>query len=51
MPLPKSVNPDRQKVNAEVFDWELTQSNMQAVDGMEEDFVSGQASWGSVVYL
>ena len=34
LPLPKSVHPDRIKSNTEVFDFELTESEMQQIDDL-----------------
>jgi diketogulonate reductase-like aldo/keto reductase len=41
VPLPKSVNAQRQASNADVFDWQLGQDDMAALDGLEEDLVTG----------
>ncbi|WIA19346.1 hypothetical protein OEZ85_003977 [Tetradesmus obliquus] len=41
VPLPKSVNAQRQAVNADVFDWQLTGNDMAALDGLEQDLVTG----------
>lgn len=35
LPLPKSVHPDYIKANADVFDFELTASDMAALDGLK----------------
>jgi diketogulonate reductase-like aldo/keto reductase len=41
VPLPKSVNPERQKSNVDVFGFELDADDMKALDGMEEGLVTG----------
>lgn len=41
MPLPKSVKEHRQKENADVFGWELSEQQMAQLDSWQEGFVSG----------
>jgi diketogulonate reductase-like aldo/keto reductase len=41
VPLPKSVNAQRQASNADVFDWQLGDADMAALDGLEQDLVTG----------
>ena len=41
VPLPKSVSPERQKTNLDVFGFELGEGDMSALDGLEEDLVTG----------
>jgi diketogulonate reductase-like aldo/keto reductase len=41
VPLPKSVNAARQASNADVFDWQLGDADMAALDGLEQDLVTG----------
>jgi len=43
VPLPKSDNPDRIKQNADVYDFNMTQEDMSALDGLDE------GSSGSIV--
>ncbi len=38
--IPKSVQPDRIRENAEIFDFELTETEMHAIDQMDEHFRS-----------
>lgn len=35
LPLPKSITPSRIKENAEVFDFELKEADMQMIDDLE----------------
>ena len=37
-PIPKSVNPDRLKENFEVFDFQITEEDMQRLDSFDEGF-------------
>lgn len=39
--IPKSVTPSRIKENAQVFDFSLTQKEMKAIDGLNQDWRSG----------
>ncbi|KAJ3033677.1 hypothetical protein HDV00_005896 [Rhizophlyctis rosea] len=39
--LPKSVNENRIKENADVFGWEIPKEDMDVLDGLEEGFVAG----------
>lgn len=43
VPLPKSVKEHRQKENADVFDWELSEQQMAQLDSWDEYFVSASA--------
>lgn len=40
IPLPKSVNKDRIKGNIDVFNFELSDSQMQQLDNLECDYVT-----------
>lgn len=42
LPLPKSVHPDRMKENTEVFDFELTESEMRQIDALKD--IAGHAT-------
>ncbi|MDC3417680.1 aldo/keto reductase [Aquibacillus sp. 3ASR75-54] len=39
--IPKSVKPTRQKENADIFDFELTEEDMKKVDGLNQDKRTG----------
>lgn len=39
--LPKSVNPERQRANAELSGWELSDADMAEMDSWEADLVTG----------
>eukprot|EP00195_Chlamydomonas_chlamydogama_P014418 CAMPEP_0202891642 /NCGR_PEP_ID=MMETSP1392-20130828/1651_1 /ASSEMBLY_ACC=CAM_ASM_000868 /TAXON_ID=225041 /ORGANISM="Chlamydomonas chlamydogama, Strain SAG 11-48b" /LENGTH=274 /DNA_ID=CAMNT_0049575457 /DNA_START=162 /DNA_END=986 /DNA_ORIENTATION=+ len=41
VPLPKSVNPKRQAENLDVFGFSLSDADMQTLDGLEQDLVTG----------
>lgn len=47
MPLPKSVTASRIKQNLDVFSFELGPSDMETLDGLEQNFVTG---WDPVSY-
>lgn len=39
--LPKSVNPERQRANAELSGWELSSADIAEMDSWEADLVTG----------
>eukprot|EP00775_Hariotina_reticulata_P011971 gene11971-12114_t len=41
VPLPKSVSPERQASNADIFTWQLDDAAMQQLDSLEADLVTG----------
>lgn len=41
IPLPKSVKEERLVENFDVFDWELTPQQIQALDGLEANLITG----------
>ncbi|ORY34559.1 putative aldo-keto reductase [Naematelia encephala] len=47
IPLPKSVTPSRIKSNADLYDFELDQGDMKALDGLDEG-AKGACSWNPV---
>ncbi|WVQ94725.1 hypothetical protein IAU59_001805 [Kwoniella sp. CBS 9459] len=47
IPLPKSVTPSRIKSNAEVYDFKLDESDMKALDGLDEG-AKGACTWNPV---
>ena len=47
VPLPKSDTPSRIKENFEVFDWSLSDEQMQTLDGLDQG-PQGAISWNPV---
>jgi hypothetical protein len=47
IPLPKSVTPHRIKSNSELYDFELDQDDMTALDGLDEG-AKGASTWNPV---
>ncbi|KAA1466487.1 Aldo/keto reductase [Dentipellis sp. KUC8613] len=47
IPLPKSVNPDRIKSNAQVFDFEISEADMKRLDALDRGKAGG-VSWNPV---
>jgi diketogulonate reductase-like aldo/keto reductase len=39
--IPESVNPDRIRENADVFDFAISGTDMDALDGFNEDLITG----------
>lgn len=47
VPLPKSVTPDRIKANTELYDFQLSDEDMAALDSLDEG-AKGACSWNPV---
>ena len=47
MPLPKSANPDRVVSNAQVYDFELDNDDMQQLDALDQG-KDGAVTWNPV---
>eukprot|EP00884_Botryococcus_braunii_P003136 jgi/Botrbrau1/12823/Bobra.20_1s0013.2 len=47
VPLPKSVNPQRIETNFDVFSFELSPLDMNALDALEEGYITG---WDPIAY-
>ena len=48
VPLPKSVRAERIAQNADVFDFELTQADMAALDALDERLFTEWEEWGKL---
>lgn len=46
-PLPKSVNPKRIASNADLYDFELTKEDMEAIDGLDKG-AEGAIDWNPI---
>ncbi|MGO1824319.1 MAG: aldo/keto reductase, partial [Brevibacterium aurantiacum] len=42
LPIPKSANPDRQKLNADIFGFNLTPAEVDAISGLERGRMKGR---------